>query len=400
MLAKEVGVCGVTRCLRKVCFISPLGYGLYNPATAYPFGGAEVQFFLLAQQLAQDVQFEVSVLTTVREESGCELYGPLRVFKRKSRGRLTLPLRVTVVNVVKTIAGFAQAFLSMARQLRQIGADVYLHAGAGVEVGAYAVLCRLMRKRFIFVVASSADLSAPQGLVTGPLKWLFPLGVRLAHSIVCRTEDQQRLLRGRYKRSGVLIRTGHPSLMMRDVPKSFALWVGRGNPLKQPEIFLDLAARIPDHRFVMVVAHEDAHQNVMERLRGQAAKLGNLELHENVPWREIGPLFREARLLVNTSLYEGFPNTFVEAALSATPVISLNVDPDGVLRSRQLGVCAEGNVEKLYELVTTLLSDPARTARLGYSARSYALQHHSLDSAASHLKGLIEGLTVQPQGAL
>lgn len=386
--------------LRKVCFISPLGYGLYNPASAYPFGGAEVQFFLLAQQLAQDVSFEVSVLTTVREESGSELHGPLRLFKRKSRGRLTLPLRMTVVSVVKTIAGFAQAFLSMARQLRQIGADVYLHAGAGVEVGAYAVLCRLMRKRFIFVVASSADLSAPQGLVTGPLKWLFPLGVRLAHSIVCRTEDQQRLLRGRYKRNGVLIRTGHPSLLMQDVPKSFALWVGRGNPLKQPEMFLDLAARIPDHRFVMAVAHEDAHQDVMERLRGQAAKLGNLELHENVPWREIGPLFREARLLINTSLYEGFPNTFVEAALSATPVISLNVDPDGVLRSRQLGVCAEGNVEKLYELVTTFLGDPARTTRLGHSARSYALQHHSLDSAASHLKGLIEGLTVQPQGAL
>jgi len=51
----------------KVCFISPLGYGLYNRHSGYPFGGAEVQFYLLAHALASDPEFQVTVLTTVRE---------------------------------------------------------------------------------------------------------------------------------------------------------------------------------------------------------------------------------------------------------------------------------------------------------------------------------------------
>jgi len=52
----------------KVCFISPMGYGLYDPRRGYPFGGAEVQFHLLAA----DPAFEVAVVTMVREIPGVE----------------------------------------------------------------------------------------------------------------------------------------------------------------------------------------------------------------------------------------------------------------------------------------------------------------------------------------
>ncbi|MFO0700115.1 MAG: glycosyltransferase family 4 protein [Nitrospira sp.] len=398
-MSQAVGVSEEIPRPRKVCFISPLGYGLYNPASAYPFGGAEVQFFLLARQLAEDVKFEVSVLTTVREGNSSEAYGALRVFKRTGQGRLTVPPMMTLMTAAKLLVGFIKAFLSMARQFRQIGADVYLHAGAGVEVGAYALLCRLMRKRFTFVVASSADVSTPHGLVTGPLKWLFPLGVRLAHAVVCRTEDQQQWLQERYGRRGVLIRTAHPLPQRQDIHKSYVLWVGRGHPLKQPEVFIGLAARLREHPFMMVVAGEEGHSDLLKQLRTQVMTSHNIELRENVPWCEMSQLYEGARLLVNTSLYEGFPNTFVEAALSATPVISLSVDPDGILRKQLIGVCAEGNTDKLYELTSALLDDPPRMIRLGLSARSYALQHHGLENALHRLKDLIGTLTEQPHGA-
>ena len=398
-MSQAVEVSGVIPQLGKVCFISPLGYGLYNPASAYPFGGAEVQFFLLARQLAEDVRFEVSVLTTVREGSSSEPYGSLRIFKRTAQGRLSVPPKMTMMTAAKLFGGFIEAFLSMARQFRQIGADVYFHAGAGVEVGAYALLCRLMRKRFTFVVASSVDVSTPYGLVTGPLKWLFPLGVRLAHAVVCRTEDQQRSLQERYGHRGVLIRTAHPLPQRRDIPKSYVLWVGRGHPLKQSEIFIGLAARLPEQQFVMVVSREERHSDLFKQLRNQVRTLHNIEFRENVPWCEMSQLFEGACLLVNTSLYEGFPNTFVEAALSATPVVSLSVDPDEILTKQLIGVCAEGSTERLYELTSALLHDPPRIIRLGRSAQSYALQHHGLENALHRLKDLIRTLTGQPYGA-
>ncbi|NOT97101.1 MAG: glycosyltransferase family 4 protein [Nitrospira sp.] len=386
-----------TRAL-KVCLISPLGYGLYNPESGMPFGGAEVQFYLLASALASDPAYSVSVLTTVDENAGVEACGELKVIKRQGQRRTELKSKRGFLNRVKHVWSYLEAFMEMRQQFIKIDADIYLHAGAGVEVGAYGLICRLLRRRFLLFIASSADLWEPYGKVEGPLKWLFPLGIRLAHEVVCRSTEQQDRLQDQYGRRGVLIRTGHPCPPTRDVAKSYVLWVGRGNPLKQPEMFLELAARMPQQRFVMVVAHENAHFDLLQRVRARAARLSNLELYEDVSWREIDTYFARARVFVNTSKYEGFPNTFVQAALSATPVVSLLVDPDGVLGRQQIGVCAGGDFDRLLELTKGLLADSEAIASLGRRARSYALANHGLDKVTGDLKYLIGTLIGQPEG--
>ena len=383
----------------KVCFVSPLGYGLYNPQSGIPFGGAEVQFYLLAKALADDSAYAVSVLTTVDRQPGIESLGGMRVYKRLGQRRMEPKARLGILDRCRQLTGYLLAFREMRQQFIKIDADIYLHAGAGVEVGAYGLICRLLRRRFLFFIASSADLCEPYGKVEGPLKWLFPLGIRLAHEVVCRSAEQQDRLHDQYGRTGVLIRTGHPLPPTRDVSRSHVLWVGRGNPLKQPEIFLDLAARMPQHRFLMVVAHEDTHLDLLQRVRARAAMLSNLDLYEDVPWSEIDTCFARARVFVNTSTYEGFPNTFVQAALSAAPVVSLLVDPDGVLGKQQIGVCAGGDFERLVELTKGLLADFRTTTNLGQRARSYATANHSLDKVTGDLKRVIRTLIGQPEGA-
>ncbi len=383
----------------KVCFISPLGYGLYNPQSGLPFGGAEVQFFLLATALANDSSYDVSVLTTVDHQPGIEFQGRMRVYKRLGRRRMDQKSRQGILDRFRQLTDYLLALREMRRQFININADIYLHAGAGVEVGAYGLICRRLKRRFLFFIASSADLWEPYGKVEGPLKWLFPLGIRLAHEVVCRSIEQQNRLRDQYGRTGVLIRTGHPRPPTRDASRSHVLWVGRGNPLKQPEIFLELAARMPQHRFLMVVAHEDAHLDLLQRVRARAAMLSNLDLYEDVPWSEIDTCFARARIFVNTSTYEGFPNTFVQAALSATPVVSLLVDPDGVLENQQIGVCAGGDFERLVELTKGLLADVQATTSLGRRACSYATANHSLDKVTGDLKRLIHTMIGQPEGA-
>jgi|CXWL01.1.fsa_nt_gi glycosyltransferase involved in cell wall biosynthesis len=380
----------------KVCLISPLGYGLYNPKSGLSFGGAEVQFYLLANELAGDPAYSVSVLTTVSENPGVEACGQLKIFKRQGQRRTDPKLKRGLLNRIQHLRSYFEAFKEMRRQFIEIDADVYFHAGAGVEVGAYALICRLLRRRFLFFIASSADLWEPYGKVEGPLKWLFPLGVKAAHEVVCRSSEQLDRLHNQYGRKGVLIRTGHPHPPARRVPKSYVLWVGRGNPLKRPEMFLDLAARMPHRRFVMVVAHEDAHLDLLQQVRARASMLDNLDLYEDVPWSKIDNYFARARVFVNTSTYEGFPNTFVQAALHGAPVVSLRVDPDQLLSTGQLGLCAGESFDRLVDLVQGLCESELGWNTLSEGVERYASTHHLLSVSVDALKILLGSSIYQP----
>src|SRR5262245_15625520 len=376
----------------RVCFISPLGYGLYNPKSCRAFGGAEVQFFLLANVISGDPAYEVAVLTTVDRQPGVETRGGLTVFKRLGKGRLTTTAERGVRNHLQRVREYVSAFRDMWREFRRIDADVYFHAGAGVEVGAYALICRLLRKRFLFFIASSADLWEPYGKVEGPLKWLFPLGIHLAHAVVCRSNEQRQRLADTYGRKGWLIRTGHPLPAFSNEPKTSILWVGRGVPLKQPEMFLDLVERLPRQSCVMVVRAEVGQEALIQRIRDRAKNMPNLTLYENVPLAETEQHFSHARVLVNTSTYEGFPNTFVQAALHGVPVVSWRVDPDRLLSQETIGLCAGESFDRLVGLVEDLSTSQEKCETLGRRAQDHAYAHHDVNQSAAALKAHVRSL--------
>ena len=50
---------------------------------------------------------------------------------------------------------------------------------------------------------------------------------------------------------------------------------------------------------------------------------------------EVNALLEHTDLLVNTSDYEGFSNTFIQAWMRRVPVVSLRVDPDRLLSPRR-----------------------------------------------------------------
>ncbi len=376
----------------KLCFISPLGYGLYRPEAAVPFGGAELQCFLLSQELARDPSLDVVVLTTVESEPGAEAFGALTLVKRRARHRLASHRVLRPLTLVRGVWGYLSSFWGMYRLLRSIDADVYLHAGAGVEVGAYGLICRLLRRRFIYLVASSADVEEPYGRVTGTLRRLYPAGLRLADAIVCRTHDQQTGVRRRYGRGSTLIRTGHPTGTVANRPRTTILWVGRMHPLKQPEKFLDLAERLPGESCVMVAMRDTRHEDLWERIQQRASALPNVTLRHNVARRETDGLFAEAKLFVNTSTYEGFPNTFVEAAMHGMPIVSLIVNPDRVLTDKGIGRCAEGSFEQLVTDARALSTTDATWSDCARRARAYATQHHDIRRSARELKLLVTSL--------
>jgi glycosyltransferase involved in cell wall biosynthesis len=107
-----------------------------------------------------------------------------------------------------------------------------------------------------------------------------------------------------------------------------ALFVGRWDRRKRIERFFDLAQRFPDVRFVAVGrAHDDAYD---ARLRTRYGSLSNVEMPGFLPRfgdSALSQAYEAAWVLVNTSVREGLPYTFLEAAAWDCAILS-TVDPE------------------------------------------------------------------------
>ena len=154
---------------------------------------------------------------------------------------------------------------------------------------------------------------------------------------------------------------------------------------------MDLAERLAVHPFVMVATFDENHPSVFDALRARSRHLANLTLIEGASRDEVEGLFRAARVYVLSSEAEGFPNVLVEAWKNCTPVASLRVDPDGLIRQHDAGFVADDDPEALTRGVTALLEDDdlfRRTADNGYAVARELLD---IDRTIESYKAIFAG---------
>jgi glycosyltransferase involved in cell wall biosynthesis len=96
-------------------------------------------------------------------------------------------------------------------------------------------------------------------------------------------------------------------------------------------------------------------------------------------------LIGNAKALINTSNFEGFPNIFLEAWATGIPVISLNVNPGNVLNKYNLGICCDGDLNKMKECIESGVTDNIDKKRLV----DYVTEFHDFSTAGDRfLNGL------------
>jgi glycosyltransferase involved in cell wall biosynthesis len=197
-------------------------------------------------------------------------------------------------------------------------------------------------------------------------------GVRRMRWCLTQNVVQAQRLEQSFGRESARMVSGHdlpPDDARREEP--LVLWVGNPGMNKRPELFVDVARRCAGVRCVMIGDRDHAQRDGLPDLPDNLEHRGRLPFDETLRW------FDRAALFVNTSVDEGFPNTFVQAWLRGVPVLTLGVDPDGVIARHGLGeVCADP--EALAARVRALLADDEARARLGRNAREYAARHHTV----------------------
>ncbi|MBK8161629.1 MAG: glycosyltransferase family 4 protein [Gammaproteobacteria bacterium] len=283
--------------------------------------------------------------------------------------------------------GYFPDALKLLRILKEIKPDVIYQQVGCAYTGVAAYYAKRSGCKMVWRVTSDKSL---QRVAKSNLRELLPdryverkileYGIRNSTKIIVQTEAQAALLEENYDiESAEVIRNFHPlpTEAMEKNSQNTVLWVANFKKLKQPEVFIRLARDLvdTDARFIMIGA--PAGGQWQQELDKQISSTENLAYLGVQSQQEVNRLLAAAQLLVNTSQYEGFSNTFIQAWMRRVPVISLKVNPDNLLSDGALGFCADDHYEKLRRQVSYLLGNAEVMARAGSQAQSYAFEHYS-----------------------
>lgn len=353
----------------KLCFVSPKAYSLFNPTVKGVFGGAEVDLYLLAAELAKDDKFDVSCITAD--------YG---------QGEMEKIEKVTIIKSLNfkqnQITGAAKIWKAM----KKVNADIYIIKTASLGVPLAAVFCRLHKKVFVYRTAHQRECDGTYLKKHFFLGRAFASSLRSAGIIFAQNKDDSKKLKTTLRLDSTVIPNGHRIPDITAADKKTILWVGRSADFKKPCLFLDLARRFPNEQFVMICQKATGDNNYQDLLT-KTKQIENLTFIEQVPFAEIDIFFRDAKIFVNTSDSEGFPNTFIQAAKQATPILSLNVNPDNFLDKYNCGINAKGDMNKMADSLASLLEGD-RLPELGQNARKYVKKCHDIEQIIDQYKHL------------
>jgi glycosyltransferase involved in cell wall biosynthesis len=255
----------------------------------------------------------------------------------------------------------------------------------------------------ILRVASNADCDPARLLISF---WrdrkLYEYGLRRADAILAQSANQQELLRRNYGLDSSVVAS------LVDIPDSTTplserdiavLWVSNIQRLKRPEMFLELAQRLPTFPASMVGGAQPKARHLFERVRIAASRVSNVTFHGPLPYRATQQLLDRARVLVNTSEIEGFPNTFLQAWARGIPVVSF-FDPDGVIQREGLGQ-GVASVEEMVAAVHRLAVNPQIWGEASARCRAYVTRHYGEDQTVTpYLETFGRLMTAVPAKAL
>ena len=343
----------------KICFLGLDNLPVPSPERREHYvGGESVQQTLLARALTARGH-EVSMVTADYGQADGAVWEGIRVHKayRPAAGLPVLRF------VHPRWSGLWSA-------LARADAQLYYTSCAGMQVALLALFCARRGRRFVFRSASDSDCDRSRLLIRYARdRWLYAWGLRRADAILVQSAAQAASLARHFglasRVTGMLVEPASAE-QERDID---VLWVANIRRLKRPDRILALAEELPDAAIHMVGGPLPGEEALYEEVRRAAARRPNLVFHGRLPYRDASALYARARLLVNTSEVEGFPNSYLQAWINGVPVVSY-LDPGGVIARNGLGATV-GSPRRMHAEVLRLLGDRSALAAAGARCRAF-----------------------------
>jgi glycosyltransferase involved in cell wall biosynthesis len=355
----------------RICFVAPTTWPVLARSKTIPvIGGAELQQSMVARNLAAR-GYDVSMISHDYGQPDGTIVDGIRIHNMHAPDA-----------GMKVVRFVHPRFTSLWNAMKRADADIYYQRTSAVYTGYIAAFTRMHKRRSIHAAASDVDfIKGKQDIRYARDRWIYEYGLRNVDTLFAQNPNQQEYVKIHYGREAVLVPNcfDAPEGAKGD-PHGYVLWVATLRASKRPELLIEMARRMPQHTFVMVGGQDGGTKGLefAQGVRAAAKSLPNVQVRGFVPFVEADRLFDGARLVVNTSEYEGFPNTFLQGWARGVPTVAF-VDT----RSEHAG-------EPVYDVakdmdhacasVERLMSDDLAWERASRRVSAHFKARHSVDA--------------------
>lgn len=352
----------------KIAVIFPKdSEAIFDGTSSKTFGGASIQMLAISTELSKQEGNNVFCLVP-------------KISNSLNNTNLRL---VEVFNVKKNILGTIYLFH---KKIKQEYPDVIIQHGLTLFSCLLSLYCKFFKIKFIFMFAS--DLEVKGKYQSSSKKcFLFKFLLRNTNLLITQNKYQQKYLLSSYNLGSHLMYMGFPIREIKDVDRNSILWIGRCDPVKQPEIFIDLARKNLDLNFVMICPK--VNEEYFQKIKKSIKDIKNLLFIDYVHFKGTWSYFDKAKVFVNTSKSEGFPQTFIQAVACGVPVVSLNVNPDNFITDYMCGFVCNNDQTQLTKNILKLVSDIGMYNELSFNCKTYSNRYHNLSVNVEHLLSIV-----------
>ena len=166
---------------------------------------------------------------------------------------------------------------------------------------------------------------------------------------------------------------------------------GRIRHQKGNDLFIDTMLRtLPDHpdAYALMMGRATAeNQDYLNTLKSRVAEAGlsnRVIFRDEVPMKDLAAHFQALDLYIAPQRWEGFGLTPLEAMACGAPTIATRVGAfEDIVKDGETGVLVDvEDVDAMVSAAHDLLSDPAKLAAWGKTARQHVVDHFTLEREA------------------
>ncbi|WP_230981372.1 glycosyltransferase family 4 protein [Echinicola salinicaeni] len=349
-----------------------------------PSGGAAVQSFGWARGLIE-TGHDVFIMTDLIK--GGELKEEVKDIK-------LIPL-YDENKGIRWIRWVYYRFPDLYTKIKKAKPDYLYQSVPGWSSFLIGIICKQLGVKYILRISNDYFLDDRFKQIHSPIHGFFmKWGMEMTDIILCQNDYQLDALKKKYPRiktkkisNPILYQSNRVQVIKADQRKYIA-WLGIFQSQKNLKLLYEIASRLTDTQICIAGKATPKIDKTTQLYLKKLRTLPNVTFMGFLDRNGVLPFLKGAKFLLNTSHYEGFSNTFLEAMTVGTPILSTpNVNPDGIIDKNQLGLIYT-HANQLSKQLESLDADDYQ--QLSENVVDYVSKNHNYKVLARNLVGILQ----------